>query len=43
MNNPRVPRKADVLIRETLGGSSEHGAFNNCRDVEKQINYMMKV
>lgn len=42
-NNPKLPRKADVLIRETLGGSSEYDAFNNCRDVEKQINYMMKV
>lgn len=35
--------KAEVPIKATLGGSSEHGAFNNCRDVEKQINYMMKV
>lgn len=43
MNNQKLPRKADVLIRETLGGSSEHDAFNNSRDVEKQINYMMKV
>lgn len=26
-----------------MGGNSEYDAFNNCRDVEKQINYMMKV